>query len=163
MALSPSGQPCIAYRDGLASARVSVMKFEGTSWEYVGDPGFSAGPTWITDITLSQSGQPYVAYQDYGNDGKATVMKYDSVYVGINELQESRLSLYPNPASQELFITCKDGTIVEEVVICDQIGQKILHRQPVPQPIDVSMLRQGMYIVEVISGDFRYKEKLVIK
>jgi len=56
-----------------------------------------AGEADWTSLAFSPSGKPYVAYQDFGNYMKATVMKYDSVMVDINEKQELKFSLYPNP------------------------------------------------------------------
>ncbi|HNZ86862.1 MAG TPA: hypothetical protein PKL50_04220, partial [bacterium] len=50
---------------------------EGESWQYLGQPAFSAGRADYTSIAIDATGTPYVVYQDYGNSNKATVMKYD--------------------------------------------------------------------------------------
>ena len=51
------------------------MKFNGTTWENVGTPGFSAGGASSTSLAFNGS-TPYVAYTDVGNSSKATVMKF---------------------------------------------------------------------------------------
>ena len=76
---------------------------------------------------------------------------------------ESELSIYPNPATERLTISSKDGLKIAEIVIYNQIGQKVLHHKPVTQPIDVSMLQPGRYIIEVNSQDLKIREKLIIR
>jgi hypothetical protein len=75
-----NGAPYVAYQDGqpgVAYAKASVMKFNGTAWEQVGAPGFS-GDGGAYEISLAFSGgTPYVAYQDGGNGDKASVMKFN--------------------------------------------------------------------------------------
>ncbi|MFC2101905.1 T9SS type A sorting domain-containing protein [Bacteroidota bacterium] len=76
---------------------------------------------------------------------------------------EEKLSIYPNPANRELFISISNGAILTEVNIYNQIGQKVLHQKPITQPIDVSMLRPGVYINEVCSQNFKVRKKLIIR
>jgi len=76
---------------------------------------------------------------------------------------EEGLSIYPNPANTELFIFISYGAIITEVTIYNQIGQKVLHHKPVTQPIDVSMLRKGMYIIEVSFGRESARRKLIVE
>jgi hypothetical protein len=79
MTLDSNGNPYVAFQDDASSniGDVTVMKYNGRSWVYVGMEGFSAGGSQFTSIALNGSGTPYVAYEDYGNSNKATVMKYD--------------------------------------------------------------------------------------
>jgi hypothetical protein len=52
------------------------MKYNGSTWENVGDPGFSDGQ--VSDVSIYvHNGIPYVAYSDAANNGKVTVMKYN--------------------------------------------------------------------------------------
>jgi hypothetical protein len=52
------------------------MKFDGTGWEAVGTPDFSAGQVSSTSLAMYE-GTPYVAYSDNVNSSKATVMKFN--------------------------------------------------------------------------------------
>jgi hypothetical protein len=70
-----NGTPYIAYIDGSNSERVTVMKFNGTSWGSVGSSGFSAGEASYTSLYV-HDGTPYVAYKDRANSDKATVMYF---------------------------------------------------------------------------------------
>jgi len=76
---------------------------------------------------------------------------------------EEGLSIYPNPANQEVFISISNGVVITEITIYNQIGQKVLHHKSVNQPIDVSMLRQGMYIIEVAFGSKNARRKLIVE
>ena len=56
--------------------KASVMKFNGSTWESVGAPGFSMGDTRYVSLAV-YNGTPYVAYKDLANGKKATVMKFN--------------------------------------------------------------------------------------
>ena len=151
LAFSPSGEPCVAYRDWGNSHKATVMKYNGTNWVNVGNAGFSAGDAWYTSLAFSPTGQPYVAYMDWANAQNATVMKFDSVFVGVNTLKNSRLSIYPNPATDKITIELSGKTELSNLVIVNVQGQEVL-TQPTTQPktqIDITSLPSGVYFVRV--------------
>jgi len=59
-----------------------------------------------------------------------------------------------------LTISIKDGTI-EEVNIYNQTGQRVFNEEGSANIIDVSNLQPGMYIIEVVSGQKKIREKLL--
>ena len=72
-----NGTPYFAFLDNDHDQRISVMKFKGTTWEYVGSPGFPAGIPTIGPSFLAVHGDtPYVAFSDYTAENKVTVMRY---------------------------------------------------------------------------------------
>lgn len=82
--------------------------------------------------------------------------------VGVSEKDfENKITVYPNPASTELFISTNNGIKLAEVTISNQVGQKVLHLKPVTQPIDVSMLKPGLYVLEVVYGNKRMRGKFI--
>jgi hypothetical protein len=92
-----------------------------------------------------------VAFEDWGHNGKATVMKYDSVFVGINEPRESRLLLYPNPATDKITIETSQTPIQSQLSIMNLNGQEVMTHQ-ITQPMtqmDISSLPQGVYFVRL--------------
>ena len=46
--------------------------------------------------------------------------------VGINEITPEQISIYPNPATNEVFITLENGQPVNEITIYNQLGQIVL-------------------------------------
>lgn len=78
--------PYVAFEDDslpVGSGPVTVMKYNGTRWVYVGSPRFTGGAQFLA-LAISGS-TPYVVFQDSHAGFKATVMKFDGsnwVYVG---------------------------------------------------------------------------------
>ncbi len=81
----------------------------------------------------------------------------ESVDIG-NEIQ-----IFPNPAKNELFISGKDGLIIKEINIYNQMGQRVIHKKGKTNTVDVSMLRQGMYIIEIEIDNGKVRSKLMIE
>ena len=73
------------------------------------------------------------------------------------------VSIYPNPAYQEVNISTDDGREVEEVCIYTLTGQQVLIDRPVNGTIDISALQPGMYIVEVAVENVKLREKLIVE
>jgi hypothetical protein len=151
LAFSPSGQPCVVYRDDTNSQKATVMNFDGTNWMNVGAAGFSAGDADNTSLAFSLSGQLYVAYTDSWYGGEATVMKYDSVFVGIKEPQESKILLYPNPATDKITLEISGETTESNLAIVNIDDQELITCQ-ITKPktqIDISNLPGGVYFVRL--------------
>ncbi len=82
LTIDHSGNLFFVYEDGVlgggGAGKASVMKYDGTSWSFVGSERFSAGDATYTSIALNNSGTPYVAYVDNATaSAGATVMKYN--------------------------------------------------------------------------------------
>lgn len=90
LAINPEGEPYIAFKIRKDdNNKMSVLKFNGASWEQVGAEGFSGqvnGSHYAFDI--APDGTPYVAYGDQEAEslkGALSVMKFDGSkwdYVG---------------------------------------------------------------------------------
>jgi len=75
---------------------------------------------------------------------------------------ESGISIYPNPAKDILTISSDEGITIEEVVIYNQIGKKVFEEELVNNTLDVSTLPRGMYVVELVSRDWKVRKKLIV-
>ena len=61
----------------------SAMNFDGSTWQYVGIPGFSQGG--LSDLSFAfhpSTSQATLAYRDYANSDKTTVMAYNCEVYG---------------------------------------------------------------------------------
>jgi len=76
---------------------------------------------------------------------------------------ESVFSIYPNPAEKMINVSGKNGEAVDEVNIYNQTGQRVIHQNKKTHTIDVSMLRRGMYVIEVVSANAKIRDKLIIE
>ena len=85
LAFAQDGTAYVAYQDGDPAyatdpptpptgngGKATVMKFNGSAWEAVGSPGFSAGVISFPSLVFVPDGKPVVAFDDTG----ATVMKH---------------------------------------------------------------------------------------
>jgi len=105
-------------------------------------------------------GELYIAG---GNSGKIYRIT-DSSVASADEFSKSNITMYPNPASNELFIDFKNGIAGSKVIIYD-LGGKLLLQQNVnstSNTINTSALQAGLYFVEVSSTNGKLQQKLVI-
>jgi len=83
---------------------------------------------------------------------------------GSQELKaEFLVSIYPNPASKELFISTAINQPAQEVCIYDQLGKIVLDEKTLSNTIDISMLSKGVYIIEFILNKEKSRMKLIIE
>lgn len=73
------------------------------------------------------------------------------------------ISIYPNPVKDNLTISYKNGAEIELVVIYNQIGQKVLEEKLSNNTINVSGLKQGLFVIEMVTGELKIRKKLIIK
>ncbi len=82
---------------------------------------------------------------------------------GVSEIVNIEFVIYPNPAQTELTISSTSEAEISEVIIYNWIGQLVLLENHVVNTIDVSVLSEGMYIIEINFDGLKIKEKLMIK
>ena len=76
IAVDSQGTPYVAFVDGTNNNRVTVMKFDGTQWNVVGQPGFTNASIDYLTLAIGPGDVPYVAFRDTLNGNKACVMAY---------------------------------------------------------------------------------------
>lgn len=80
-----------------------------------------------------------------------------------NQTLKNELTLYPNPATDILFVSYKPQTKNFKIEIMDVMGRtlSINHQPSTITPIDVSKLPQGLYLVKVMDGDLVFSKRFV--
>lgn len=129
----------------------------GTWYEY-----FSKTTIEVTDVNMSlnlDAGE-YRLYSD-------SEITEGDVGTGISTalLSESNFQLFPNPAGNLLYIVPSYSAQVQEWKIFSLQGKEVLSGtwdvQQVKDVVDVSSLKSGIYIYEIITTDGKYYEKLI--
>ncbi len=95
-----------------------------------------------------------IAYNDCGSD---TFSRMINLATGINEAMGQGISIYPNPATEKLYITL-DACKPESVIIYDLTGQRFYEAEYKPV-IDIKCLASGVYTIEVRTAEEVYRQK----
>ncbi len=96
-------------------------------------------------------------WNDYGEN-----MKVKTGYININPtaaeiFNEAGISFYPNPASDLIFVNCKEHF---EFSLFDLNGRLLLNGIN-NNRVDISGIGQGMYLIEINSGEKVLRERFV--
>jgi hypothetical protein len=65
------------------------------------------------------------------------------------------LSVYPNPAKNELYIDLTDLSLSTTLIVSNLVGQQLMFKQltSTHNPLDISILDAGIYTFEVRQGN----------
>ncbi len=129
---------------------------------------------WSLNNADGTAGQNVLAAADfYGtNDANGEGLYYiddvqlvESTGVYTQELDAQLISVYPNPAQNQLTITLPSSTQVANVQICDVQGRVAFtgNINSIRQSLDISSLDAGVYAVRVNCGENTYAQKLIIE
>ncbi|MCX6294563.1 MAG: T9SS type A sorting domain-containing protein [Bacteroidetes bacterium] len=79
IAIDSMNIPYVSFSDyTISPAKISVMKFNGTSWQYVGTPGMGSGSaSGISELEIDAMQQPLVCMMDLSAGVKAFVYNFD--------------------------------------------------------------------------------------
>ncbi len=121
----------------------------------------------ITEITFQ--------YDDAGNRTNREIVYYEGAKKGAQVVPEEEkemdlekgLNVYPNPASNSLFVTLNKEAMEEDykmIIVFDNLGKQVIRTQAYQEinQINVSSLTNGTYILKLIYGN-RHKEWIIIK
>ena len=76
---------------------------------------------------------------------------------------EDEVLLFPNPSNKTVTISGNNITAIREIAIYNQTGQKVHQGKPVNNTLDISKLRPGMYIVEMVTNHGNLRKKLIVQ
>jgi len=98
------------------------------------------------------------AAQNHPGIGDSTTIHiyYDS-YVGIDEPNRLPVKIYPNPATEFLYLGGLNEFKVKRVRIHDVIGKEIYNAIPASELIPIKYLTPGTYVISVESVDGRQR------
>jgi hypothetical protein len=84
-----------------------------------------------------------------GCEGSSAVYNY--VGVGIGDIAGQQIAVYPNPASNVMYI--KTERSIKEVQVTDGLGKVMISEAKVTDRLDISHIAAGIYFMQVITDD----------
>lgn len=82
---------------------------------------------------------------------------------GLSELEAAiPITIFPNPANETISITANNHQQIIVVNIYDLAGEVVLAAKQGETDVDIRSLNPGMYLVEVLQKNHKYRSKLII-
>lgn len=148
--------PYVMYSDISGSGTVHVAKYDGSSWIQMGTAPFSVGysPDYYNIRIID--GYPFIAYQGHTSSNlMAVAMKYSPTSTDVTALAaENRLSIYPNPAKDEISVDIALSGKNAVAGIYDVTGALVrsVNISNDHTTISIADLQSGMYFLETNYG-----------
>jgi hypothetical protein len=115
----------------------------------------SANAGMFTCIALDTNDLPHIAYTAINTSDGSGVLKhaYLPMPAGLTEIynEQNKISIFPNPSSDGLFLKIGNYKSDNEIKIYNMQGclQKSFHAENEITGIDISGLKQGIFLVEI--------------
>ncbi|HLP53099.1 MAG TPA: T9SS type A sorting domain-containing protein, partial [Chitinophagales bacterium] len=117
----------------------------GNQWYLNG--GIITGATG-QNYTATQNGN-YTVIASANNCSSASSNSLFVTITGLNDLAEENISIYPNPASSQLFVAT-GSLLVTQINIYNAAGSLVKQiTEPQSKSVDISELAEGAYIAEI--------------
>lgn len=165
LAFNTIGEPIVAYTDSYYSDKATVMKFNGDEWAPVGSPGFSTYGVSDCSLAINNNDEPYLAFMNSMFSESAydvNVMKFSNP-LSVPSNQLFTVSLYPNPAGDEVTLT--HLPIGEKrIKFFDITGKEVLSKNTNMANITVSTshFSNGVYLIQVEHNGNVASQKLIV-
>jgi hypothetical protein len=98
----------------------------------------------------------------YGETEDYTINITSGAGINVNPL--SQVSIYPNPANEELFVDLKDLEGVNSISILDMNGKQIKAQQKIENGINtlpISELKAGVYQVRITQNGYQFTQRII--
>lgn len=109
----------------------------------------------------------YIAFHHFSTD--KFILKFDNIRVtadttlGVHEIHDDlSFGIYPNPAMDLINIQLKNDQKVDFITVYDINGKNVFSQENI-NSVSVSSLSEGMYFVEVLSGNSRGVKRIVVQ
>lgn len=152
--------------NGSKSGHVRVFKRRTASFSQIGTDinGEASGDQAGFSISMSGDGTKIVIGAPFndgngGNSGHVRVFDLSSVLSTENSTI-SEFNIYPNPASKQITLTLQN-TVIKKVIIYNNLGQQVLKTKQ--KTINTSLLKKGIYFVDIETNKGKSTKKLIIE
>ena len=147
------------------AARLYPMNADASS--YIVTPAYSEGRQLLDGSAVASNYSHFLLVQPASqtwylhSDGRIYTTEEP---VGIAQAQEGRVNIYPNPASDRLYVQL-EGTEADEICVLDIYGKQVrsLAATEGTQTIGLQGLAKGMYFVQVRKNGAAVATKKLVK
>ncbi|MFM8838975.1 MAG: T9SS type A sorting domain-containing protein [Bacteroidota bacterium] len=119
-----------------------------------------------TTNTITIDLLPAATYEIACDNHQFAQNRYGSLTNASNLEKNQKMSIYPNPANNHFLIRADLPFVPVDVLIQALNGQSVLQTQTLPSesnPISLSTLAQGLYIVHLHQGESRSTPRLLVR
>lgn len=88
------------------------------------------------------------------------ILNYQNFQLSISEQNQIQFSIYPNPVSDQLFIS-SENLQIEKISIYSMSGKQVLETELEEESVDVSNLSEGLYFIEITSKEGKSQQKFI--
>ena len=82
--------------------------------------------------------------------------------VGISNINQQPFLIYPNPATDQLYISPNQTYTIEKIELINTIGQIVYTNEfDINQPIDISSFKPGMYFMTISGKEGTFTQKII--
>ena len=134
-----------------------------TGWKKIG---------WVDGNGTTSESQYYTFYDDQPLSGtiyyrlKQVDINGDFEFTEIVSVKffhtDVNINIFPNPAINEVFINVPEDHSIDEIRAFDLSGNVVFQTQPQNEMIDISNLKNGIYLLEMKINEKIYQERLVV-
>jgi hypothetical protein len=96
----------------------------------------------------------------FGHQFITIYIDYDGSKIGIPRVDKSMFTVYPNPSSDNLYIT---GVNCQSIQILDLMGKVVLEQNTASNQINMETLPAGIYVLNAITDKGLLTQKIVKK
>jgi len=98
-----------------------------------------------------------------GNNGLGDywVVKLEPDPLSITNFLENNISIFPNPSTDILTLKLPNNTTIDKITITDLTGKIVKDQTQNTNIVNVENLANGLYILEVFSGDQKFETKFI--
>lgn len=119
---------------------LTVLNPQGSVITYNDDHEICA-PSSVVNFDVNDLGFVYIIVEGWGNETGVAHLEITSSYVGMGTLEQSKISLFPNPVSAFLSIS----EPIDDAEITNLLGQTVITCSGEITQLNVSELEPGLY------------------
>ena len=175
--LSPNGTELILQKNACGSQDDIIATYDDNGKNIVCSstaPGINGRIKSFENLSLFNGKNPngdwtLVVDDPYSGDGGSLnswgIKICQQNNLSSNDFDISNISLYPNPASNQLYLQSNEAISNAKVKIIDIAGKVVYNNinYNIEQPINIENLSQGFYIFQITNNDKSYTKKFIKK